>query len=64
MRLRSLCVIEFADNKCTETLVVGLERAPAFVGGVPEQILCDNPKTIFIERNAYAEGQSISRCTM
>jgi transposase len=49
--------VEFTDNERTETLVACLERALAFFGGVPEQILCDNPKTIVIERNAYAQGQ-------
>ena len=49
--------VEFTDNERTETLVACLERALAFFGGVPAQILCDNPKTIVIERNAYAEGQ-------
>ena len=28
-----------------------------FFGGVPKHILCDNPKTIVIERNAYGEGK-------
>lgn len=49
--------VEFTDNERTETLVACLERALAFFGGVPAQILCDNPKTIVIERNAYAEGK-------
>lgn len=49
--------VEFTDNERTETLVACLERALAFFGGVPLQILCDNPKTIVIERNAYAPGR-------
>jgi transposase len=53
---RYACV-EFTDNERTETLATCLERALAFFDGVPEQILCDNPKTIVIERDAYAEGK-------
>jgi len=49
--------VEFTDNERTETLVACLKRALGFFGGVPAQILCDNPKTIVIERNAYAEGR-------
>jgi len=49
--------VEFTDNERSETLIGCLERALAFFGGVPSQILCDNPKTIVIERNAYAEGK-------
>ncbi len=49
--------VEFTDNERTETLVAWLKRALAYFGGVPAQILCDNPKTIVIERNAYAEGK-------
>ena len=49
--------VEFTDNERADTLVECLERALLFFGGVPRQILCDNPKTIVIERNAYAEGK-------
>ena len=49
--------VEYTDNERTETLAACLERALQFFGGVPLHILCDNPKTIVIERNAYGEGQ-------
>ena len=49
--------VEFTDNERTESLAAGLEHALQFFDGVPEQILCDNPKTIVIERNAYGEGK-------
>ncbi len=49
--------VEFTDNERTESLAAGLEHALRFFDGVPEQILCDNPKTIVIERNAYGEGR-------
>lgn len=48
--------VEFTDNERTETLARCLEGALAFFGGVPQQILCDNPKTIVIDRNAYGAG--------
>ena len=48
--------VEFTDNERTETLARCLEGALAFFGGVPRQILCDNPKTIVLERNAYGAG--------
>lgn len=48
---------EFTDNERTETLIACLERALHWFGGVPRHILCDNPKTIVIERNAYGEGR-------
>lgn len=53
---RYTCV-EFTDNERTETLAACLEHALAFFGGVPEQVLCDNPKTVVIERNAYGDGR-------
>ena len=48
--------VEFTDNERTETLVRCLEAAFGFFGGVPRQILCDNPKTIVVERNAFGSG--------
>lgn len=48
--------VEFTDNERCETLIACLERAFEFFGGVPQHILCDNPKTIVLERDAYAEG--------
>jgi len=49
--------VEFVDNERTETLISCLERALEYFGGVPNQVLCDNPKTIVIERHAYGEGK-------
>jgi transposase len=49
--------VAFADNERTDTLVASLESAFSFFGGVPAHVLCDNPKTIVIERDAYAEGR-------
>ncbi len=49
--------VEFTDNERTETLASCLERALQFFGGVPEEILYDNPKTVVIERDAYGLGK-------
>jgi transposase len=48
--------VEFTDNERAETLIACLERALQYFGGVPEQVLCDNPKTIVIKRDAYGDG--------
>src|SRR5579863_5333411 len=48
--------VEFTSNESGATLVTCLERALRYFGGVPLHVLCDNPKTIVIERNAYGEG--------
>jgi transposase len=48
--------VEFTDNERTETLSACLERALQCFDGVPKHILCDNPKTIVLERNAYGDG--------
>lgn len=49
--------VEFTDNERAETLIACLERAFHWFGGVPQHVLCDNPKTIVIERDAYDEGK-------
>jgi transposase len=49
--------VAFADNERTDTLIACLESAFAFFDGVPAHILCDDPKTIVIERDAYADGK-------
>jgi transposase len=48
--------VEFTANECGVTLVACLERALQHFGGVPMHILCDNPKTIVVERNAFGDG--------
>jgi transposase len=48
--------VEFTSNERGVTLITCLERALCYFGGVPLHVLCDNPKTIVIERNAYGEG--------
>jgi transposase len=48
--------VEFTDNERSSTLIACLENALQYFGGVPAHVLCDNPKTIVVERNAYGEG--------
>lgn len=49
--------VEFTGDERGVTLVTCLERALCYFGGVPAHVLCDNPKTIVIERNAFGEGR-------
>jgi transposase len=49
--------VEFTGNECGVTLVACLERALHYFGGVPTHVLCDNPKAIVVERNAFGEGR-------
>ena len=48
--------VEFVDNERVETWIACLENALINIGGVPKSVLCDNPKAIVLERNAYADG--------
>jgi transposase len=48
--------VRFTDNENAETLVRCLWEAFEHFGGVPEQVLLDNAKTVVIERDAYGEG--------
>ena len=45
--------VEFTTNERAETLIACLERALFHFGGVPDQLLCDNPKTIVLRRHGY-----------
>lgn len=48
--------VEFTDNERGATLIACLENALQYFGGVPRHVLCDNPKTIVVKRNAYGDG--------
>jgi len=48
--------VEFTSNEQGVTLVACLERALHYFGGVPLHVLCDNPKTIVVKRDAFGEG--------
>ena len=49
--------VEFVTDQRLDTLLQGLIHAFDFFGGVPEQLLFDNMKTVVIERHAYAKGR-------
>lgn len=49
--------VEFVTNERLETLLDCHSKAFEYFGGVPEEILYDNMKTVVIERNAYARHQ-------
>lgn len=48
--------VRFTDNEAAHTLCACLSEAFEFFGGVPQQVLFDNPKTVVIARDAYGEG--------
>jgi transposase len=49
--------VEFVTNERLETLLTCHSKAFDYFGGIPEEILYDNMKTVVIERNAYARHQ-------
>lgn len=49
--------VEFVVNEQLENLLYCHEKAFEFFGGIPQEILYDNMKTVVIERNAYAKDK-------
>jgi len=48
--------VRFSEHERQEDWLRGIEEACQYFGGVPQEILFDNAKTIMIERDAYGEG--------
>jgi transposase len=48
--------VKFGQKEDGEALCTGLREALDYFGGVPEQVLFDNAKTVVIERDAYGPG--------
>jgi transposase len=48
--------VKFGQKEDGEALCNGLREALDYFGGVPEQVLLDNAKTVVIERDAYGPG--------
>ena len=48
--------VKFGQKEDVAALCTGLREALDYFGGVPEQILFDNAKTVVIERDAYGAG--------
>lgn len=48
--------VKFGQKEDGEALCNGLREALDYFGGVPEQVLLDNAKTVVIERDAYGAG--------
>ena len=48
--------VKFGQKEDGEALCEGLREALDYFGGVPEQVLFDNVKTVVIERDAYGPG--------
>jgi transposase len=49
--------VRFTADEAATTLVECVRAALAYFGGVPKEILFDNPKTVVIERDAYGAGE-------
>ena len=49
--------IEFTDNMRYDTLESCHRNAFGFFGGVPQEVLYDNMKTVVLQRDAYQTGQ-------
>ncbi|WP_334468700.1 IS21 family transposase [Arsenophonus sp. PmNCSU2021_1] len=49
--------VKFFDNERAGSWQQGLREAFDYFGGVPQEVLCDNAKSLIIERDAYAEGE-------
>jgi transposase len=49
--------VQFTDNERSETWAECLQEAFMTFGGVPKTVLCDNSKSIVIERNAYGQAR-------
>ena len=47
----------FTGSETQADWVEGIERALAYFGGVPRELLFDNAKCIMLERDAYGEGK-------
>ena len=48
--------VRFSEHERQDDWLRGIEEACHYFGGVPQEILFDNAKTIMIERDAYGEG--------
>jgi len=49
--------VRFSEHERQEDWLQGIEEAGHYFGGVPQEILFDNAKTIMIERDAYGDGR-------
>jgi transposase len=47
--------VRFTTGEDALTLIGCLRAALLYFGGVPQQILFDNPKAVVVERDAYGE---------
>ena len=54
---RRMSFVKFVSNEKIDTLLICLDEAFEYFGGVPERVLFDNMKTVVIARDAYGEGR-------
>lgn len=51
------CYVEYVENERIETLIACHIKALEYFGGVPQEILYDNMKTVVLKRDARGPGQ-------
>lgn len=49
--------VEYVENEQLETLLLCHEHAFDYFGGVPQEVLYDNMKTVIVQRDYYGEGE-------
>jgi transposase len=49
--------VKFTSGEDAATLCLALREAFDYFGGVPQEVLMDNAKSVVIERDAYGEGE-------
>lgn len=49
--------VQYVTDEKLETLIACHMNAFAYFGGVPEEVLYDNMKTVILERNVYGKGK-------
>ena len=49
--------VRFGEREDSEAWLTGIRESFAFLGGVPQDLLFDNARTIILERDAYGEGE-------
>jgi transposase len=52
-----MAYVEFVENEQIDTLLQCLLHTFEYFGGVTEELLFDNMKTVVLQRHAYAQGQ-------
>ncbi len=49
--------VRFGEREDSEAWLTGIRESFMFLGGVPQELLFDNARSIILERDAYGEGE-------